>query len=318
MSKQLAQQSTPEKSVATPQTQTVSNASNAQRQENLKAKNSSGKNNLPAAKLDFGTIPVIRTIIPSPGAMVNASLSLGGMIMAKPVGSNNPATVSQNGISVSGKNGSVDAGYDGSVGIKAEQALGNIKNHVRINLNGGNPSVSFGTAGTFGCVETQVSGNKVKYKCTSQTISKVVNGVELSGNISYTLELEITPNPWQKRVLDALNSFADFITQNRQQILIGTAVVAIGAAIIMTGGVAAPALALSDRRKKRNIKFLGYSPAGIAKYSFQYINGDEKIYHGVMAQELLLSHPEAVITDENGFYRVDYSLLDVPFYVMPN
>ena len=155
----------------------------------------------------------------------------------------------------------------------------------------------------------------------------MVHGVEITGSLSYTLELTIVPNPpktqpqsiWQRftnALSSATQSVADFVYDNRQTILVGTAVVAVGAAIIMTGGAAAPALAVgSDRRLKRNIKRVGHSPLGIPTYTFQYLDHDT-IYHGVMAQDLETLAPEALVTREDGMYAVYYDLIDVDFYTV--
>ncbi|MEC7983717.1 MAG: tail fiber domain-containing protein [Myxococcota bacterium] len=300
---------------------TAAPKSNSQRQEELSS--SSGKN-VPSAKLDLSNIPVINTIIPSPGATINASLSLGGSITAKPAGSKNPLSVSNKGISASGDKGSTSLGYDGSVSTELTSTLNGIKNSVGINLNNGQPTVSFGSAGKFGATQTSIKGNTISFTCTSQDIKRTVNGVELSGNISYTLDVTVTPHPpapWYERVFntvaDGLQSIGDALWANKEVILVGVVTVGVAAAIISTGGAAAPALALtSDRRKKKNITFLGLSPSGIPKYTFQYID-DEQLYHGVMAQDLTKTHPKALRIGEGGFYKVDYTLLDVPFYKMP-
>ena len=77
-----------------------------------------------------------------------------------------------------------------------------------------------------------------------------------------------------------------------------------------------PALALtSDRRLKRNIKQVGVSPTGIPQYTFQYLDHDT-VYHGVMAQDLQLLAPEALVTREDGMFAVHYDLIDVDFYVV--
>jgi hypothetical protein len=65
---------------------------------------------------------------------------------------------------------------------------------------------------------------------------------------------------------------------------------------------------LSDIRTKENIKLIGKSPSGLNIYKFKYINGDN-YYQGVMAQEV----PHASTLGEDGFYKVDYSKVDVEF-----
>ncbi|MEI6751400.1 MAG: tail fiber domain-containing protein [Candidatus Saccharibacteria bacterium] len=66
----------------------------------------------------------------------------------------------------------------------------------------------------------------------------------------------------------------------------------------------------SDSRLKRNIQQLGVSVSGIKIYKFQYIWSDVE-YVGVLAQELLSEHRHAVIVDDSGYYKVDYSKIDV-------
>ncbi len=71
----------------------------------------------------------------------------------------------------------------------------------------------------------------------------------------------------------------------------------------------------SDRRMKRNIKWVAISPEGINIYEFKYLWGF-KTYRGVIAQELLDTHPQAIIKGLFGFYKVDYNLIDVEFKVL--
>jgi hypothetical protein len=67
----------------------------------------------------------------------------------------------------------------------------------------------------------------------------------------------------------------------------------------------------SDERLKENIKYL-YTKKGIKLYSFNYIwdKGITKV--GVMAQDLLNTvYSNAVLTDKNGYYKVDYKKLPI-------
>jgi hypothetical protein len=66
----------------------------------------------------------------------------------------------------------------------------------------------------------------------------------------------------------------------------------------------------SDRRLKRDLVRLGVSPSGLPIYAFQYVWGGPR-YIGVMAQDLLTLRPDAVVLDESGYYKVDYSRIDV-------
>lgn len=70
--------------------------------------------------------------------------------------------------------------------------------------------------------------------------------------------------------------------------------------------------AASDRKLKKNIKLIGYSPSGLKIYIFEYINKKfgEHIYQGVMSDEI---PQHAVIKHKDGYDMVDYSKLDVNF-----
>ena len=64
----------------------------------------------------------------------------------------------------------------------------------------------------------------------------------------------------------------------------------------------------SDRRLKEEVTRIGTTAHGLPYYSFRYI-GANKLYAGVMAQDVLKVMPEAVSSDEAGYYHVDYKKL---------
>jgi hypothetical protein len=68
----------------------------------------------------------------------------------------------------------------------------------------------------------------------------------------------------------------------------------------------------SDRRLKRDVVHVATLADGIRLYAFRYLWSDT-VYVGAMAQDLLedprWSH--AVLTGDDGFYRVDYDRLDL-------
>lgn len=66
----------------------------------------------------------------------------------------------------------------------------------------------------------------------------------------------------------------------------------------------------SDIRLKENIK-LERQEKGFNIYSFNYKTDKDKRYEGVMAQEVIETHPKAVMIDEDGYYKVFYSMLGV-------
>ena len=71
----------------------------------------------------------------------------------------------------------------------------------------------------------------------------------------------------------------------------------------------------SDMKLKENIIKVGNSPSGINVYEWNYI-GKSQRYRGVLAQELLESHPEAVTMCPNGFLGVYYGKIDVKMEVV--
>lgn len=91
-------------------------------------------------------------------------------------------------------------------------------------------------------------------------------------------------------------------------------VTAGGAVPVGGGGLAGSGTLMpgSDRRLKKNIKLLGYSPSGLNIYAFEYINKKfgEGVFQGVMSDEI---PSKAVVKHEDGFDRVDYSKIDVEF-----
>jgi hypothetical protein len=76
-------------------------------------------------------------------------------------------------------------------------------------------------------------------------------------------------------------------------------------------------LPFSDRRLKENIRPLPATLAGLPLYSFRFkkhavlpkkLWGEHRV--GVMADEAIAVHPDAVHRLHDGFYRVDYELLN--------
>ena len=69
---------------------------------------------------------------------------------------------------------------------------------------------------------------------------------------------------------------------------------------------------ISDRRLKTNIELIGHSDSNIPIYLFSFKINPSVRYKGVMAQDLLEMNLEhAVETDDKGYYRVLYNLIDV-------
>ena len=68
----------------------------------------------------------------------------------------------------------------------------------------------------------------------------------------------------------------------------------------------------SDLRLKTDITRIGTAAHGLPLYTFRYV-GETDLYEGVMAQDVLQVMPSAVSVAEDGYYRVDYEQLGIPF-----
>jgi outer membrane immunogenic protein len=72
----------------------------------------------------------------------------------------------------------------------------------------------------------------------------------------------------------------------------------------------------SDARLKRDITLVGVRNDGLGIYSYRYLWSDTT-YVGVIAQEVALIHPEALVRDElTGYLSVDYGRLGLPLMML--
>jgi outer membrane immunogenic protein len=80
---------------------------------------------------------------------------------------------------------------------------------------------------------------------------------------------------------------------------------------------AAPVLLVSDARLKRDITLVGRRDDGLGLYSYRYLWSDT-VYVGVMAQEVALIRPDAVVRGAlDDYLRVDYSRLGLTLMTLP-
>lgn len=71
---------------------------------------------------------------------------------------------------------------------------------------------------------------------------------------------------------------------------------------------------MSDRRLKKDIVAVGTDErTGLTLYQFRYINEDDTVYQGVMADEVLERYPDAVVHAPNGYMSVIYAVLGIEF-----
>lgn len=64
----------------------------------------------------------------------------------------------------------------------------------------------------------------------------------------------------------------------------------------------------SDMRLKEDIKVTGMTPQGLPLYQFRY-KGLPEVWEGVMAQDVAMLHPDAIIEKPFGYLAVDYEKL---------
>ena len=74
--------------------------------------------------------------------------------------------------------------------------------------------------------------------------------------------------------------------------------------------------ALSDRRLKTNLVHCETRQNGLRIVEFSYL-GFTNRWRGLIAQDVLQTHPDAVVEDENGHLTVDYDGLNVSLQAAP-
>jgi outer membrane immunogenic protein len=78
-----------------------------------------------------------------------------------------------------------------------------------------------------------------------------------------------------------------------------------------------PGVVVSDARLKRDIALVGRLEDGLGLYSYRYLSSDT-VYVGVMAQEVALIHPEAIVRGGlDDYLRVDYGRLGLKLMTLP-
>ena len=79
--------------------------------------------------------------------------------------------------------------------------------------------------------------------------------------------------------------------------------------IVTAGSDSAPTTKVpSDIRLKTDIEKVGLAANGLPLYNFRYI-GEDAVYRGVMAQDVLEVFPEAVCIMPSGYLAVRYDML---------
>jgi hypothetical protein len=90
------------------------------------------------------------------------------------------------------------------------------------------------------------------------------------------------------------------------------ALFAIMAAVLVKSPTQA---AVSDARLKSDIVRVGATESGLPLYQFRY-TGLPTVFEGVMAQDVLMRHPDAIVPLPLGFMAVDYDKLGLSLRVV--
>ena len=125
----------------------------------------------------------------------------------------------------------------------------------------------------------------------------------------------------QKMQLSGLSSVLNSQTQtyiNSNDSFLGDLGAALGGAgALAKGGGFGSIFTMSDRRIKENIIEVGVDQrTALTLYEFNYIGDTERRFRGVMADEVELSYPDAVVDTDLGFKAVDYGALGIEFKEM--
>lgn len=83
---------------------------------------------------------------------------------------------------------------------------------------------------------------------------------------------------------------------------------ALFVAFVAAAALLAPPVFVSDERLKTDIVRVGTADNGLPLYHFRYI-GQDQLYEGVMAQDVLSHTPEAVAQIGSGYLGVNYEML---------
>jgi hypothetical protein len=134
-------------------------------------------------------------------------------------------------------------------------------------------------------------------------VTALMSGSQVSNPFampSYAQNAQVGAAPVYAATADAANYASDLYNVKAQQAgNLQSGLFSLGGAALMGGG-----MALSDRRLKTNIQRVGTHYLGIGIYAYDIAGRHER---GVMADELLVVKPNAVMRYPDGYYRVDYA-----------
>lgn len=83
------------------------------------------------------------------------------------------------------------------------------------------------------------------------------------------------------------------------------------AAALSGGGGGGETVVESDRRIKTDVQWVGLTADSLPVYRYRY-KGTDPVFEGVMAQDVALRRPDALVRRSNGLLAVDYGRLGVP------
>lgn len=165
------------------------------------------------------------------------------------------------------------------------------------------------TAKLSGDIKTNLISRNMKRLRGEATANVGANGLRLSGSALDVIRSN-TQQGFLTRAINVLNTNAEYTSLFAQAKQAGKSEDAANVGSI--GGLIGGVLGFfSDDDLKENVVFIGRRGDGIGSYEFNY-RGSKARYSGVLASEIEVLRPDAIIMD-NGYRRVNYDALGISF-----
>lgn len=143
-------------------------------------------------------------------------------------------------------------------------------------------------------------------------MKKILSSTALSlALITTQVQAQDAPKMSQNDIVTATKSSQGDSVVPIEQLVILVMVAAVAAAALTSGGGSSmyyPAMTVSDKRLKADIKPVGMAENGLPIYQFRYV-GLPMVYEGVMAQDVQEIQPDAVVPLPFGYLAVNYEKL---------
>ena len=218
-------------------------------------------------------------------------------------------TIDSTNLAVGAVYGDIQAKFGDQIGQALQEDEQNWKEFLQNNTGGkmaasGQTGRSAARIGTLELGEYLAKGSRKAYELTQGKLELDKTGQQAAGQARAT--------QMQSYAKNAMIKNPDMAPPKPVYQNVGYAAMMDALSIAQAGASVFAAGKSSDRRLKENIKKIGESISGLGIYKFNYID-KAKQYIGAMADEVIKIVPEAAILGSDGFYSVNYNLIDVDF-----